>query len=348
MKYDGNGEELIVEPSSATYDMSVGKTHADPTIESDGSKKVEYTLNVTTNRGTDPDQTITVSDNFTQTTAIGEYDQGSFKIYKVVTDKDGNETKTDITSSYQPSFNTNGDNSSFNISGLPALEKGESYRVVYDIKNIKPKEGASADGSSSLDNFVKATSGDQKPETSDSVEVSKSLIAKSGWYDTTTRKVTWNITLNQDGNNLKGFTFIDTPDTNLDLSKLDKDDKGTYITLVGKSGKKIKVYFKDGKFSHKFEDDDTDTYTASYSTGVINDADTVSNKAEIDGKTVQSQVDVPEPAWNVEKQFKSDLAGDDEDHRVYTWDTSVDIPNGITKDGFVITDEIRLFCSLGG
>lgn len=260
--FGGDGGEIIINPSMEQYDLAMSKK---ATLNSDGT--VGYTIKASTKNGTEG--TVKIEDKFASwDSATATYDKDSFTVTKV--DKNGNKTKVDAIPDIK------GD--SFTIDNLPRLEAGESYEVTYKATATPDN----VDGSGSLTNSVRGTSGETSRETSTTIQISNSMIYKHGGYDQNTDKMNWVITINPDKKNISGYVLKDTIDQDLTLP--------TPLTVKKSDG----TTFEITSLPYTFPEGSNDTYTIEYQTDAPNDNVTVKNKSTIekDGKTYESSAEV--------------------------------------------------------
>ena len=262
VEFGGDGGEITINPSSEQYDLNMSKK---ATLNSDGT--VGYTIKASTNNGTEG--TVKIEDKFSNwDSATAEYDKNSFTVTKI--DKNGAKTPVDVT----PSIS--GD--SFTIDNLPRLEAGESYEVTY-IATATPDN---VDGSGSLTNSVRGTSGETSRETSTTIQISNSMIYKHGGYDQNTDKMNWVITINPDKKNISGYVLKDTIDQDLTLP--------TPLTVKKSDG----TTFEITSLPYTFPEGSNDTYTIEYQTDAPDENVKVKNTSKIEGddKTYESSAEV--------------------------------------------------------
>lgn len=260
--FGGDGGEIIINPSEEQYDLAMSKK---ATLNSDGT--VGYTIKASTKNGTEG--TVKIEDKFASwDSATATYDKDSFTVTKV--DKNGNKTKVDATP------DINGD--SFTIDNLPKLEAGESYEVTYKAKATSDNK----DGSGSLTNTVKGTSGETSKESSVSIQISNAMISKHGGYDQNTGKMNWTITINPDKKNISGYVLKDTIDQDLTLP--------TPLTVKKSDG----TTFEITSLPYTFPEGSNDTYTIEYQTDAPDENVKVKNTSTIEGddKTYESSAEV--------------------------------------------------------
>lgn len=210
----------------------------------DDKKSVSYTVKVTTTKGT-PD-TVKLEDTLTYVNnATGRYDKGSFKIVK----EDASGQKTGLsTSKYQPTISTNsGNQPTFKITGLPKLDKGESYEITYSVK-IDPKDGTT--GEESISNSVHAESNDKPAWGGDYQSISKPLIHKVGNYNN--GQIDWTIDVNEAQADISHYQLTDSLPDNasllddiklVDTSTGEKYDISSLIVKGKKGDKEINIDF---------------------------------------------------------------------------------------------------------
>ena len=304
VKFDGDGGEITVKPSKEQYDLNMSKQAS---LNDDGT--VSYTVKASTKNGTEG--TIKIEDKFVDwDSARAEYNADSFKVIKK--DKDGNSTPMTAT----PSIN----GESFTINDLPKLEAGESYEITYTAKATPSNK----DGSGSLTNSVKGTSGNTSKETSTSITISNSMISKYGGYDQNTGKMNWSITINPDKKDIGGYVFNDTIDNNLEIP--------TPITVKGSNG----TTFTIDSLPYIFPDGSNETYTIEYQTDAPKENVTVTNTGTIgkDGTTYESSygVGVNHRDWDITKSSTGNTVSEDGKTITNTWQAYMKLPDrGITS-----------------
>lgn len=299
VEFGGDGGEIIINPSSEQYDLNMSKK---ATLNSDGT--VGYTIKASTNNGTEG--TVKIEDKFSDwDSATAQYDENSFTVKKV--DKNG--TKTDVNA--KPSINGN----SFTIDNLPRLEAGERYEVTYKATATPDN----VDGSGSLTNSAKGTSGGTSRETSTTIQISNSMIYKHGGYDQNTDKMNWVITINPDKKDISGYVLKDQIDNGLTIP--------TPLTVKKSDG----TTFEIKSLPYTFPDGSNDTYTIEYQTDAPNDNVTVKNKSTIekDGKTYESSADVGvwHRDWGLTKTVSSQSVSNDGKTLTNKWQAYITLPD---------------------
>lgn len=297
--FGGDGGEITINPSQEQYDLNMSKKAK---LNSDGT--VEYTIKASTNNGTEG--TVKIEDKFSDWDfATAKYDANSFTVTKI--DRNGAMTPVDVT----PSIS--GD--SFTIDNLPRLEAGESYEVTYKATATPDN----VDGSGSLTNSVKGTSGETSRETSTTIQISNSMIYKHGGYDQNTDKMNWTITINPDKKDISGYVLKDQIDNGLTIP--------TPLTVKKSDG----TTFEITSLPYTFPENSKDTYTIEYQTDAPNDNVTVKNKSTIekDGKTYESSADVGvwHRDWGLTKTVSSQSVSNDGNTLTNKWQAYITLPD---------------------
>ena len=297
--FGGDGGEITINPSKEQYDLNMSKKAV---LNSDGT--VGYTIKASTNNGTEG--TVKIVDKFADwDSATATYDKNSFTVTKI--DKDGNKTNVEAV----PDIN----GESFTIDNLPILEAGESYEITYKA-TVTPNN---IDGSGSLTNSAKGTSGETSRETSTTINVSNSMIYKHGGYDQNTDKMNWIITINPDKKDISGYVLKDTIDNGLTIP--------TPLTVKKSDG----TTFEITSLPYTFPDESQDTYTIEYQTDAPDDNATVKNTTTIegDGKSYESNADVgvKHRDWGLTKTASSQAVSNDGQTLTNTWQAYVTLPN---------------------
>lgn len=299
VKFDGDGGEITVKPSKEQYDLNMSKQAS---LNNDGT--VSYTVKASTKNGTEG--TIKIEDKFVDwDSAMAKYNADSFKVIKK--DKDGISTPMTAT----PSIN----GESFTINDLPKLEAGESYEITYTATATPSNK----DGSGSLTNSVKGTSGNTSKETSTSITISNSMISKYGGYDQNTGKMNWSITINPDKKDIGGYVFNDTIDNSLNIP--------TPIIAKGSNGTELTI----DQLPYTFPDGSNETYTIEYQTDAPSTDTTVTNKGTIgkDGTTYESSygVGVNHRDWDITKSSTGNTVSEDGQFITNTWQAYMKLPD---------------------
>lgn len=297
--FGGDGGEITINPSEEQYDLNMSKKAK---LNSDGT--VGYTIKASTNNGTEG--TVKIEDKFSDwDSATAKYDESSFTVKKV--DKNG--TKTDVNA--KPSINGN----SFTIDNLPELEAGESYEVTYKATATPDN----VDGSGSLTNSVKGTSGETSRETSTTIQISNSMIYKYGGYDQNTGKMNWTITINPDRKNIGGYVLKDKIDNGLTIP--------TPLTVKKSDG----TTFEITSLPYTFPDGSNDKYTIEYQTDAPKENGNVNNTAYFSkgDKSYESgtTVGVWHRDWGLTKTVSSQSVSDDGKTLTNKWQAYITLPD---------------------
>lgn len=297
--FGGDGGEITINPSEEQYDLNMSKR---ATLNSDGT--VGYTIKASTINGTEG--TVKIEDKFANwDSAIAQYDVNSFTVTKI----DNNGTKTDV--NVKPSIN--GD--SFTIDNLPKLEAGESYEVTYKATATPDN----VDGSGSLTNSVKGTSGETSRETSTTIQISNSMIYKYGGYDQNTGKMNWTITINPDRKNIGGYVLKDKIDNGLTIP--------TPLTVKKSDG----TTFEITSLPYTFPDGSNDKYTIEYQTDAPKENGNVNNTAYFSkgDKSYESgtTVVVWHRDWGLTKTVSSQSVSDDGKTLTNKWQAYITLPD---------------------
>lgn len=297
--FGGDGGEITINPGQEQYDLNMSKK---ATLNGDGT--VGYTIKASTKNGTEG--TVKIEDKFSDwDSATAQYDVNSFKVTKI--DNNGAKTPVDVT----PSIS--GD--SFTIDNLPQLETGESYEVTYNA-TATPNN---VDGSGSLTNSVKGTSGETSRETSTTIQISNSMIYKYGGYDQNTGKMNWTITINPDKKNISGYVLKDKIDNGLTIP--------TPLTVKKSDG----TTFEIKSLPYTFPDGSNDKYTIEYQTDAPKENGNVKNTAYFSkgDKSYESgtTVGVWHRDWGLTKTGSSQSVSNDGKTLTNKWQAYITLPD---------------------
>lgn len=297
--FGGDGGEITINPSQEQYDLNMSKK---ATLNGDGT--VGYTIKASTKNGTEG--TVKIEDKFSDwDSATAQYDVNSFKVTKI--DQNGARTPVDVT----PSIS--GD--SFTIDNLPRLEAGESYEVTYKA-TATPNN---VDGSGSLTNSVKGTSGETSRETSTTIQISNSMIYKYGGYDQNTGKMNWTITINPDKKNISDYVLKDKIDNGLTIP--------TPLTVKKSDG----TTFEITSLPYTFPDGSNDKYTIEYQTDAPKENGNVKNTAYFSkgDKSYESgtTVGVWHRDWGLTKTGSSQSVSNDGKTLTNKWQAYITLPD---------------------
>lgn len=297
--FGGDGGEITINPSQEQYDLNMSK---EATLNSDGT--VGYTIKASTKNGTEG--TVKIEDKFSDwDSATAKYDVNSFTVTKI--DENGNRKRVDVT----PSISGN----SFTIDNLPELGAGESYEVTYKATATPDN----VDGSGSLTNSVKGTSGETSRETSTTIQISNSMIYKYGGYDQNTGKMNWTITINPDKKNISGYVLKDQIDNGLTIP--------TPLTVKKSDG----TTFEITSLPYTFPDGSNDKYTIEYQTDAPKENGNVNNTAYFSkgDKSYKSgtTVGVWHRDWGLTKTVSSQSVSNDGKTLTNKWQAYITLPD---------------------
>lgn len=321
ISFGGTGSTITIkkQEEQSKYDIKTEKKG----VLSEDKETISYTVKTSTVNGTSG--TVSIEDHFQNGNMKGEYKKDTFKIIKK--DKAGN--ATDVTG-YTVNIDTSKTPQSFKIENLPKLEPGESYELTYDAK-VTP---TATTGEGSIANSAGSISGDSNSWSWNSVEVSKSMIRKGGYYDTNENVINWTITVNEDKRDITGYKVEDPLPSGLNLI-------GEYV-VKNSAGE---VVGKGRSFPYTFDQshmkDPKDTYTITYQTNAPDTDQTVTNTARLDkdgkGYSSSAGVGVSHRTWGLSKRYDSEITVNNALR--YKWQTNISLPAGEIKE-FTYKDTI--------
>lgn len=324
ISFGGTGSTITIkkQEEQSKYDIKTEKKG----VLSEDKETISYTVKTSTVNGTS--DTVSIEDHFQNGNMKGEYKKDTFKIIKK--DKAGN--TTDVTG-YTVNIDTSKTPQSFKIENLPKLGPGESYELTYDAK-VTP---TATTGEGSIANSAGSISGNSNNWAWNSVEVSKSMIKKGGYYDTNENVINWTITVNEDKRDITGYKVEDLLPSGLHLI-------GEYVVknsageVVGE-GSSFPYTFDQ---SHMKDPKDTkDTYTITYQTNAPDTDQTVTNTARLDkdgkGYSSSAGVGISHRTWGLSKRYDSEITVNNALR--YKWQTNISLPAGEIKD-FTYKDTI--------
>ena len=302
--------------------------------ESSGKPIIHYTVTVTSDNGWNGE--VYIKDKLNNTTSTStSYVPNSFQL------KDKNNNPIDWN---KCTFNWISDSTGytgFEITGLPAMAKGEKYILTYDVE--VNKTNPAVDGSYVINNNSAWTNDDKpvKPWIQHNA-----LLFKSGTYDPDTNRITWVVTVtNYNGGTIpQGYTLNDVIKT-------------AGQTIVGdiKVTERLHRYYGDetpfdtiknvngqSSFEYKFPkaakgEEYKFTYTTTAPTTV---GQKVGNEASVPGGSTYSEAEVKDRGWNLNKAATNTALTETEKANIYKayWKITTDIPNNWDKKE--ITDYI--------
>ncbi|WP_432630865.1 SpaA isopeptide-forming pilin-related protein [Brotaphodocola sp.] len=336
----GAGDDGKINFGGAAGTITVGKKDQDKTdlsitktgTPTDDKTAIDYTIEASTKNGTK--DTVTIMDSFKSGgSATGVYQEGSFKLQK----KDAEGNLIDLSDQYKPTIKTEADgNKSFTYEDLPPLEAGESYVVNYraDVKST------SISGQETVQNAAGVKSDGSEDWKWSWIEISKNMIAKSGYYDANQDVINWNITVNEDHRDISGYHLKDTLPDGLDLTSdvIIRDSNGTVVATIPKSD------VQNHEILYTFPNGSNDRYTMEFQTTAPKLEGNVNNSADFEnpdsGKNWSSSttVSVKHRDDKLQKSYQSNYVDGGKIH--YRWKVERTIPNG-TLSGFTYTDVIH-------
>lgn len=332
----GDGGSISFPGSSVTIkvtdpkDIRINKTGSiDESIS--GKTIIHYTVTVTSDNGWNGE--VYIKDKLNNTTSTStSYKWDSFTL------KDKNSNPIDA-SKY--TLTKNPDNNGFEITGLPAMSKGEQYILTYDVE--VNKTNPAVDGSYVINNNSARTN-DEKPVTPWIQH--NALLFKSGTYDPDTNLITWVVTVtNYNGGTIpKGYTLNDVIKTDGqtivgDIKVTEKlhryyGDETLFDTITGVSGQ--------SSFEYKFPRAATgEEYKFTYTTTApATVGQKVRNEASVPGGSTYYEAEVKDRGWNLNKAATKSTLEETDKANIYKayWKITTAVPNN--WDTKTITDYI--------
>lgn len=322
---------------SLNYDISVKKSNTNNNniaIDENGNYYVEFTVDVSSEKGTPDD--IEITDEFNGNGMRVDTTKLTYSIKKNGQAADDSYTAT-VTSKDNPA-----DAGKATLTAkLPKLDGGESCSITYRYYLTNAAE-LNNKATWQATNFVTGKSIDQNSketviDTSSSyVKYYKNLIEKYGKYDKTNNRIIWTVTVNKSCEDIAGAVLTD-----------DMFDKITGIEILPSDGYTINKDSSDKVTSVTFNPTDgnknCNKYTVKYYTDALQtfDDQKLNNKATLtkDDKSYDdsSIVNVPKTKQDVTKKLVNAQKTDDS---LYTlkWEAKFTIPaSGFAKD-FGIAD----------
>lgn len=322
---------------SLNYDISVKKSNTNNNniaIDENGKYYVEFTVDVSSEKGTPDD--IEITDEFNGNGMRVDTTGLTYSIKKNGQAADDSYTAT-VTSKDNPA-----DAGKATLTAkLPKLDGGESCSITYRYYLTNAAE-LNNKATWQATNFVTGKSTDQNSketviDTSSSyVKYYKNLIEKYGKYDKTNNRIIWTVTVNKSCEDIAGAVLTD-----------DMFDKITGIEILPSDGYTINKDSSDKVTSVTFNPTDgnknCNKYTVKYYTDALQtfDDQKFNNKATLtkDDKSYDdsSIVNVPKTKQDVTKKLVNAQKTDDS---LYTlkWEAKFTIPaSGFAKD-FGIAD----------
>lgn len=322
---------------SLNYDISVKKSNTNNNniaIDENGNYYVEFTVDVSSEKGTPDD--IEITDEFN---GNGMRVDTTKLIYSIK--KNGQAADDSYTATVTSKDNPADAGKATLTAKLPKLDGGESCSITYRYYLTNAAE-LNNKATWQATNFVTGKSTDQNSketviDTSSSyVKYYKNLIEKYGKYDKTNNRIIWTVTVNKSCEDIAGAVLTD-----------DMFDKITGIEILPSDGYTINKDSSDKVTSVTFNPTDgnknCNKYTVKYYTDALQtfDDQKFNNKATLtkDDKSYDdsSIVNVPKTKQDVTKKLVNAQKTDDS---LYTlkWEAKFTIPaSGFAKD-FGIAD----------
>lgn len=330
MIFPGSTTSIIINRDKTQYDLTVGKTAK----LSDDRKTIDYTVTVLSNKGTN-NELVSITDKFSGD-ATGAYKQDSFKLVKI--DQNGNETDVSV----KPSFTTDENGyQKFDYTDLPALGKGESYKLTYKA-DVTPNDK----GGGTVTNTAGAKTPNKQDWKTENTKIPGTIISKIGSVEWWPKKlIKWEIKVNEDAiADIGGYVLTDNLPGSLDT------EKGITISPALPDGKT-----KIDKFPFTFpENAGKKAYTITYYTQPPTTAGEVKNTATIekDGKetSASGSVSYSPRGESINKSFSGE--GKDQEQDILNWTSTISLSEDyqteiiysdtildtINKDGNVVKD----------
>lgn len=226
--FGGAGSTITVVPEEKQYSLNIGKPGVYVKDEEEAQYYKDnfrlgdidilpghllYTVSIWSDNGSDG--TIAVTDRFTHDPAQGvvTYDEGNIAVFKITPTLEGPPSAVPVTEfeleyTHRQTGADDTQTSSFTITGLPALQPGESYSINYtaavDLDTVTISNGYIA-----VSNEAAAEDNSQRVTAESNVEISRRMVHKEASTNEGTGNVQWTVVLNEDGRDLSGRTFRD-------------------------------------------------------------------------------------------------------------------------------------------
>ena len=322
---------------SLNYDISVKKSNTNNNnigIDENGNYYVEFTVDVSSTKGTPDD--IEITDEFNGNGIRVDTTGFTYSIKK-----NGQAVDSSYTAEATGKDDPADAGKATLTAKLPKLSAGESCSITYRYYLTNAGDlGNNAAWQAT--NFVTGKSTDQKSketviDTSSSyVKYYKNLIEKSGKYDKTNNRIIWTVTVNKSCENIAGAVLTD--DMFDKITGIDISPSAGYTINKDSSGKVTSVTFNptDGNKN-------CNKYAVKYYTDVLQtfDDQKFNNKATLtkDDKSYDgsSSVNVPKTKQDITKKL---VEAQKTDNGLYTlkWQAKFTIPaSGFPKE-FGISD----------
>ena len=331
IKWDGD--------KSLNYDISVDKkntTNNTLGIDENGKRYAEYTLEITSKKGTPGD--INISDIF-----YGNGMKVDTESFKYTISKNGNTVSDNAYNAIVKVDSSNANNVTLTAT-LPKLQANESCTLTYRYY-ISNTDELSNGTTYYASNKVTAESTDQNKEkvvdtSSSSISYKKEIIEKVGKYDSKNNKIEWTIKVNAEKSDIAGAKLTDTMFYSLGTNDIKISPNSGYTVNTGSDGKISSITFNavDGNLN-------CNEYIITYSTDATPqyEKQKINNTATIDknnhSDSASKDVEVPAMDPGVYKKFDSDVKGE---NNIYTlnWTSGFNITTAGIPVGATLRDKI--------
>ena len=321
IKFPGTGITVTVKDKT---DLSLKKSRVnDRFVEENGKVYAYYVIDVSSKQGWN--EPITIHDEFNSDNTLGGiYDGNSF----VLTDKSGN-----TITGHTPDFAADG--KSFDLKDLPALKKGEAYKLTYRVEITNNTK----DGYGTFCNTAWVRENDKKTVYA----AHDSYIKKASNYNPDDGYMYWTVTVyNPDGGDLNGKKLSDIIQTagaeivgNVTVTQTALDWQQSEFDRITPAAGSTRFDYTFGKEAKGRE------YKFTYKTKVPDGVTKVENKSTIDDKyTAEETGTVTDRKWEVSKSTVGSLEETaTKDLCKGAWSVSSPIPNNWSTCEFI--DQIK-------
>lgn len=201
IEFDFDGMVITVNPSVEDAGLSIEKTNwydAEQNL-------INYQIVISSEKASNG--AITLEDCFVHPTDYGKITYGaSISVEKIKADQ-SSETLTGY--NWAVTQQTDSEAASFTLTGLPALEEGESI-VIYYTATPDLSVSGDPDGYTEFTNLATARDDVSEVQASSKVMVAGAMVKKEGYYDPVAQIIYWTITLNESQQDISGWKLEDT------------------------------------------------------------------------------------------------------------------------------------------
>ena len=379
--FGGDGGTITVVPEEKEYSLNIGKPGVYVKDEEEAQYYKDnfqlgdidilpghllYTVSIWSDNGSDG--TIAVTDRFTHDPAQGvvTYDEGNIAVFKITPTLDGPPSPVPITEfeleyTHRQTGADDTQTSSFTITGLPALQPGESYSINYTAA-VDWDTVTISNGYIAVSNEAAAEDNSQRVSAESNVEISRRMVHKEASTNEGTGNVQWTVNINEDCRDISGMTFRDTMTytvngqmkpyapteiVNLQVTAYSLNDVGQY-TKVGDVTEAFKelIQYEDDTLTIRFpEGEPWPTglepdygYQLIYETPFPEEAGTgeavaFQNTARLEEYTVTVNWNgpVPEQGYGLVKQTTDNDLNTGTDTGTVDWRSTISYPSKITN-----------------